>query len=127
MSYDYQQAIHAMARTAAENAHRLYCRDIHELVYLFFRPSTAESFGKIQAEHTGLGWNRVTPEPIPRDRTIDGLQRWIHNQLQRLPLLPPLPAKQLAGLPGDPLADLSPADPAFTMPIPAPTLKNGVA
>ena len=71
------------ARSAAVQAHQLYCEDLFQPVYLAF------GRGVIVATRNPEGLALVTVEAMPRHFTIQQSTAWAHRLLRSCPCLPP--------------------------------------
>lgn len=67
----------------------------YEQVWLVFKPSTATEYGQLGILHDSAdgpnppeGWEYMTPEAVPGNKTREQLGAWINQLTQRLPLLP---------------------------------------
>lgn len=68
------------AKKLAQESHKRYCRNIHERLYLYINNKEL----KIAPDST---WKLAESESIPRHYTVDGLMKWFHERLRRLPIL----------------------------------------
>ena len=70
------------SRSAAVQAHQLYCEDLFQPVYL------AYARGAIVASRNPEGLALATSERMPRHLTVEQLTAWAHRLLRTCPCLP---------------------------------------